>query len=106
MLAWLGSTDGSRYIGADGAAVPAVLGAQAAYYEHWADQGVDVSPFFDALATGDTIPAPTGIWGDAQPVVDPVLDEMFLGTTSVEEALARAQEAATATLEDGRGTPR
>jgi len=106
VLAWLGSTDGSEYIGADGAAVPAVLGAQAAYYEHWADQGVDVSPFFDALATGDTIPAPTGIWGDAQPVVDPVLDEMFLGTTSVEEALARAQEAATATLEDGRGTPR
>jgi multiple sugar transport system substrate-binding protein len=106
VLAWLGSTDGSEYIGSDGAAVPAVLGAQAAYYEHWSDQGVDVSPFFEVVASGDAIPAPTGIWGDAQPVVDPVLDEMFLGTTTVEEALARAQEAATATLVDGRGTPR
>jgi multiple sugar transport system substrate-binding protein len=111
VLAWLGSTDGSRYIGAEGAAVPAVLGAQAAYYEHWSDKGVDVSPFFDVVASGRSVPAPTGIWGDAQPVVGPVLDEMFLGTTTVEEALARAQELATATLEDdpeagGRGTPR
>jgi multiple sugar transport system substrate-binding protein len=111
VLAWLGSSDGSEYIGAEGAAVPAVLGAQAAYHEHWAEQGVDVSPFFDVVSSGRTIPAPTGIWGDAQPAVEPVLDEMFLGTTTVEEALARAQEAATATLEDdadegGPGTPR
>jgi multiple sugar transport system substrate-binding protein len=106
VLAWLGSTDGSEYIGADGAAVPAVIGAQEAYYDHWAEQGVDVSPFFDAVESGTTIPAPTGIWGDAQPLVDPVLDEMFLGTTTVEEALARAQQLATATLESGRGTPR
>ena len=65
----------------------------------------------DVVSSGRSIPAPTGIWGDAEPVVDPVLDEMFLGTTTVEEALARAQELATATLEDdpgegGRGTPR
>jgi multiple sugar transport system substrate-binding protein len=105
VLAWLGSTDGAEYIGRDGAAVPAVTGAQEPYYAYWASRGVDVSPFFDVIASGDTIPAPTSLYGTAQPVLDPLLDQVFAGTLPVPEGLAAAQaaaEAAVAAEQEGR----
>ena len=98
VMAWLGSTDGSEYIGRDGAAVPAVIGAQEPYYAYWASRGVDVSPFFDVVASGDTIPAPTSIYGVAEPAIDPLLDQVFAGTLPVPEGLAAAQAAAEAAL--------
>ena len=98
VLAWLGSTDGAEYIGRDGAAVPAVTGAQEPYYAYWASRGVDVSPFFDVIASGDTIPAPTSLYGTAQPALDPLLDQVFAGSLPVPEGLAAAQAAAEAAV--------
>ncbi|MDY0945774.1 sugar ABC transporter substrate-binding protein [Frigoribacterium sp. CFBP9039] len=99
VLAWLGSTDGAKHIGADGAAVPAVLGAQEGYYDHWTAQGVDVRPFFDVIDDGPTIAAPSDIYGRTQSIIEPIFDEMFAGRISVEDALARAQSEANAALE-------
>lgn len=98
VLAWLGSTDGAKHIGADGAAVPAVLGAQEGYYDHWTTQGVDVRPFFDVIDDGPTIAAPTGIYGRTQSIIEPIFDRMFTGELSVADALAQAQSEANAAL--------
>ena len=39
-----GQPPGNEYLGARGAAIPAVLAAQPVYYEYWASRGVDVEP--------------------------------------------------------------
>ena len=49
VLAWMGSPRGNAYLGADGAAIPAVTAAQPGYFAYWARRGVDVSPFFRVL---------------------------------------------------------
>ena len=59
VLAWMGSTRGNQYLGARGAAIPAVLAAQRVYFDYWARRGVDVRPFFTVL-DGPRIPAPGG----------------------------------------------
>jgi multiple sugar transport system substrate-binding protein len=105
VMAWLGSSDGAEYIGRDGAAVPAVTSAQQPYYSYWARRGVDVSPFFDVIASGDTVPAPTAIYGEAQDAVTPLLDQMFAGALSVDDALAAADAAGEAAVAEARGGP-
>ena len=100
VLAWLGSSDGARHIGAQGAAVPAVIGAQQVYYDYWEGEGVDVSPFFDVIDDGPTIAAPTGIYGRTQSVIEPTFDDMFAGRVSVADALTKAQTDANALLDD------
>ena len=47
VLTWMGSAEGNAYLGANGAAVPAVLAAQRTYFDFWAAKGGDVAPFFD-----------------------------------------------------------
>ncbi len=97
VLAWLGSAQGNAFVGADGAAVPAVLGAQRAYFDYWSGRGVDVSPFFRVL-DGPRIPAPGGAgFAAGYQAITPYFDEMFLGRLPVEEALAQAQAAANST---------
>ena len=59
VLTWMGSARGNQYLGASGAAIPAVLAAQRGYFDYWAGRGVDVSPFFSVL-DGPRIPAPGG----------------------------------------------
>src|SRR5262249_21605739 len=59
VLAWMGSPEGNAYLGRDGAAIPAVVSAQRAYFDHWAVEGVDVTPFFSVL-NGPRIAAPGG----------------------------------------------
>lgn len=100
VLAWLGSSDGARHIGAQGAAVPAVIGAQQVYFDYWEGEGVDVSPFFDVIDDGPTIAAPTGIYGRTQSVIEPTFDDMFAGRLSVADALTKAQTDANALLDD------
>lgn len=100
VLAWLGSADGARYIGADGAAVPAITAAQQAYYDHWEKKGVDVSPFFDVIDDSPTIDAPTAVYGLARPAFADTFDQMFAGQLPVAEALDRADDQATAALSD------
>jgi multiple sugar transport system substrate-binding protein len=94
VLAWLGSAPGNEYVGRRGAAVPAVRGAQRAYFNYWRDNGVDVTPFF-AVLYGTRIPAPggTGFAAGFQ-AIKPYFDEMFLGHLPVPEALAAAEQAA------------
>ena len=94
VLAWMGSPDGNAYLGADGAAIPAVLRAQRAYFDYWGRRGVDVSPFFDVLK-GPRIAAPGGAgFAAGFDAIKPYFDEMFLGRRDVARTLAEAQAAA------------
>jgi multiple sugar transport system substrate-binding protein len=94
VLTWMGSRHGNEYLGAHGAAIPAVLAAQPVYDEYWASRGVDVSPFFKVL-DGPRIPAPGGAGFPAGfDALKPYFDEMFLGRLDVASSLAEAQRAA------------
>lgn len=96
VLAWMGSIRGNRYLGADGAAIPAVLAAQPAYFDHWAARGVDVSPFFEVL-NGPRIAAPGGPgFAAGYQALKPYFDEMFLGRQGVPDSLREARAAANA----------
>ncbi|VEG40262.1 carbohydrate ABC transporter substrate-binding protein, CUT1 family [Mycolicibacterium flavescens] len=96
VLAWMGSARGNAYLGAGGAAIPAVLDAQPVYHEYWRSRGVDVSPFFDVL-DGPRIEAPGGAgFAAGFDALKPYFDEMFLGRRDVATTLAEAQEAANA----------
>lgn len=94
VLAWMGSARGNAYLGAGGAAIPAVLDAQRVYHDYWRSRGVDVSPFFDVL-DGRRIDAPGGAgFAAGFDALKPYFDEMFLGRRDVPSTLAEAQEAA------------
>jgi multiple sugar transport system substrate-binding protein len=94
VLAWMGSARGNRYLGAKGAAIPAVLDAQRVYFDYWSHRGVDIGPFF-AVLDGARIPAPGGPGFPAgYQALEPYFDEMFLGRGDVENTLADAQKAA------------
>ncbi len=99
VLKWLGSTRGSEYLGRRGAAIPAVLPAQTAYFDYWSTKGVDVAPFFTVL-NGPHIAAPGGTgFAAGYRALTPYFDEMFLGRSPVAETLAAAQTAANAAAE-------
>ena len=86
-----GQPPGNEFLGARGAAIPAVLAAQPVYYKYWASRGVDVSPFFKVL-NGPRIPAPGGAGFTAGfDALKPYFDEMFLGRSDVPSSLADAQ---------------
>lgn len=94
VLAWLGSTAGNAYLGRRGAAIPAVLPAQQAYFDFWRAKGVDVTPFF-AVLEGPRIAAPGGAgFAAGFAAIKPYFDEMFLGRRPVADTLAAAQRAA------------
>jgi multiple sugar transport system substrate-binding protein len=94
VLAWMGSRRGNEYVGAHGAAIPAVLAAQPAYHEYWASRGVDVGPFFHVL-DGPRIAAPGGAgFAAGFEALKLYFAEMFLGRRDVASSLADAQRAA------------
>ena len=99
VLDWMSSAEGNSYLGAGGAAIPAVLDAQHTYFDYWAAKGVDVAPFFDVLR-GPRIPAPGGAgFAAGFNALKPYFDEMFLGRLDVARALKQAQSAANAAAE-------
>jgi multiple sugar transport system substrate-binding protein len=94
VLEWMGSPRGNEYLGASGAAIPAVLAAQPVYNAYWKSRGVDVSPFFKVL-DGPRIAAPGGAGFPAGfEALKPYFAEMFLGRRDVARNLAEAQAAA------------
>ncbi|MGV9798061.1 ABC transporter substrate-binding protein [Mycobacterium sp. NPDC003449] len=94
VLAWMGGKRGSEFIGAHGAAIPAVLAAQPVYHDYWQARGVDVGPFFQVLR-GPRIPAPGGAGFPAGfEALSPYFAEMFLGRRDVAATLSDAQWAA------------
>jgi multiple sugar transport system substrate-binding protein len=94
VLAWMGSEQGNAYVAEGGAAVPAVLVAQRAYFNYWGARGVDVAPFFDVLK-GPRIAAPGGAgFAAGFQAIKPYFDEIFLGRRDVARTLADAQAAA------------
>ena len=96
VLAWLGSSEGNAYLGRRGAAIPAVLSAQRAYFDYWTAKGVDVTPFFTVL-DGPRIPAPGGAgFAAGNTALQSYFDEMFLGRGDVAATLKQAQAAANA----------
>ena len=98
VLRWLGSEQGASYVGAEGAALPAVTAAQQGYYDYWEGQGVDTRFFGDEGGTA-TIPAPSGPkFEAASTAFNPILNEVFAGRTPVAEGLQQAQDAGNAAL--------
>ncbi len=98
VLGWLGSAKGASYLGASGAALPAVTAAQQSYYDYWKKADVDTAQFGQASGTG-TIRAPFGPgFLDANNAYNPVFKEIFAGRTPVQQGLKKAQDAANAAL--------
>jgi multiple sugar transport system substrate-binding protein len=96
VLAWMGGRESNAYLGRNGAAIPAVLSAQRVYFDHWAAEGIDVTPFF-AVLSGPRIPAPGGAgFAAGYTAMQSYFDEMFLGRGDVAGTLKRAQAAANA----------
>ncbi|MCU1640815.1 MAG: hypothetical protein JWN03_1090 [Nocardia sp.] len=94
VLAWLGSPAGNRYLGADGATIPAVVSERQVYRDYWARHGVDVSAFFDVLRNGQFAAGGGPGFPAALKAMDPILAEVFSGRIPVGTGLARAQAAA------------
>jgi multiple sugar transport system substrate-binding protein len=94
VLAWMGSTEGNRYVGRNGSAIPAVRSAQQAYFDYWKGKSVDVRPFF-AVLDGPRISAPGGAgYAAGSQAIKPYFDEMFLGRGDIATTLRDAQAAA------------
>lgn len=98
VLRWIGSAQGASFVGAEGAALPAVIAAQQAYTDYWKGKGVDTTAFSDAAGTA-TIPAPSGAkFGAGLTAYDPIFSEIFAGRTPVADGLKEAQDAANAAI--------
>ncbi|NYI69990.1 multiple sugar transport system substrate-binding protein [Naumannella cuiyingiana] len=101
VLQWMGTPEGARFIGADGAALPAVTGAQPAFAEYWSGRQVDPSQF----AKQGELPAmqaPVGQnYSAALEAWKPTFNEIFLGRTSAADGLPKAQDAANKAMQDG-----
>ncbi|MGI5129325.1 ABC transporter substrate-binding protein [Pseudonocardia sp. CA-107938] len=98
VLRWLASPQGAGFVGAEGAALPAVTAAQTAYYDYWKAKGVDTQYFGQAGGTA-TIAAPSGPkYGAADAVIEPIFNEIFAGRTPVGPGLQQAQDAANAAV--------
>jgi multiple sugar transport system substrate-binding protein len=98
VLRWLGSEQGASYVGAEGAALPAVTAAQQGYYDYWEGQGVDTRFFGDEGGTA-TIPAPSGPkFEAASTAFNPILNEVFAGRLPVQQGMQQAQEAGNAAM--------
>jgi multiple sugar transport system substrate-binding protein len=97
-LKWIGSARGASYVGAEGAALPAVTAAQKGYFDYWRGKGVDTANF--GAAGGDaTIPAPSGpMFGAGSTAFEPILNEVFAGRTPVPAGLKAAQDSGNAAL--------
>jgi multiple sugar transport system substrate-binding protein len=95
LMQWLGSKDGNAAIGSTGANLPGVTAAQQGYKDYWAAKKVDLTPFFSVIASGVTIPAPTGEnFNAGYEAYDPILQEVFLGRKPVADGLKAADDAA------------
>jgi multiple sugar transport system substrate-binding protein len=98
VLRWIGSEQGASFVGAEGAALPAVTAAQQGYFDYWTSRGVDTRYFGDAGGT-DTIPAPSGPrFGPGSTAFEPILNDVFAGRTPVAQGLRAAQDAGNAAL--------
>ncbi len=94
VLQWMGSTDGAKYLGSTGTAIPAVVSAQPAFADFWKAKNVDPSQFA-AQGKLPSIPAPAGEnYGAAFNAWKPIFDEIFLGRTPVAAGLKKAEDAA------------
>lgn len=98
VLRWLGSEQGASFVGAQGAALPAVTAAQKGYVDYWTGRGVDTR-YFGADGGTDTIPAPSGPkFGAGATAFEPILNDVFAGRTPVPQGLQAAQDAGNAAL--------
>ncbi|MET4637371.1 extracellular solute-binding protein [Mycetocola sp. 2940] len=99
LLTWLGSKEANSYLGASGAAVPAVTDAQQAYFDFWEGEGVSVKPFFDVANGEKTIGAPRGAnYGKGFEEFDPLFQDIFTGALEPAAGLTRAEGAANAAI--------
>lgn len=95
VLTWLSSKKGISYLGAEGAAVPALTSAQKSYFTFWEENDVDVAPFFEVVDGEKPIPAPAGAeYGKGHAEFDPIFQQIFTGELDPEVGLKRAQDAA------------
>lgn len=93
VLEWLGSAKGQMPLAEQGVSFPGAVEAQEAFINYWAKKGVDVSVFIEA-ASGITAPAPRGPAVNAGAnAYTTILLDVFLGSVTVKEGLAKAQTA-------------
>ncbi|WP_020110820.1 ABC transporter substrate-binding protein [Rhodococcus sp. 114MFTsu3.1] len=93
VLDWIGSEEGSEPLGANGALIPAVTGAQQSYFDFWASKGVDATLFPAGVQNGvlknDPVPGAQAASAD----LDSAFKEIFSGRAGdIQEALKVAQD--------------
>jgi multiple sugar transport system substrate-binding protein len=97
VLAWMGSDAAIEFLGARGAAIPAVLAAQPVYFKYWAVARRRRDSVLLGAQRSAHIPAPGGAgFAAGFDALKPYFDEMFLGRSDVPTSLAEAQRAANA----------
>ncbi len=103
VLKWLGSEEGNRFVGSSGAAVPAVVSAQRAYFDYWGAKNVDVSKFFEVLANNvPTITPPQSAhFAKVEAAFGPIFNDVFSGKLPLMPGLQEAQDAANAVIDGG-----
>lgn len=92
VLAWIGSEEGSRPLGANGSLIPAVTAAQQSYFDYWDSKGVDARLFPEGVQDGilknDPVPNAQAATAD----LDAAWKEIFAGrAANIPEALKDAQ---------------
>ena len=94
VLQWMGSTDGAKFLGSTGTAIPAVVSAQSSFDDFWKSKNVDPAQFA-AQGKLPSIPAPAGEnYSAAYDAWKPTFDKIFLGQTPVADGLKKAEAAA------------
>ncbi len=98
-LTWLGSAEGNGYLGSTGVSIPGVTAAQDSFNEYWAAKNVNIAPFFDVIADGQTIAAPQGAnFAAGYAAYSPIFQEIFAGSITPKEGLSAAEKAANAAI--------
>jgi multiple sugar transport system substrate-binding protein len=102
VLAWVGSADGSKALGASGGLIPAVTAAQQSYLDYWKSQGFDASIITNGTKSGvlDNPIVPNAAAASAD--LSTAFQAIYLGQGgSFDSALTAAQKKANAELSAG-----
>lgn len=101
VLQWMGSAEGAKFIGSEGAGIPAVKSAAGSFNDTWKAKNIDASQFAKQGEMPSTRPPIGTNYSAAFKAWKPSFNEMFLGRMPVGEALKKAQVDANKAMELG-----
>jgi multiple sugar transport system substrate-binding protein len=98
LAAYLASPEAQGIMADGGYVFPAINELVPNYVQYWKDKGIDVQPFLESRR-GETVGFPVvNGFAAAQPEINQIFNDMYLGTIGVEEAADTAVQRANALL--------